>query len=194
MALGLCWREFRTRVASGKLRAQANVPLPHQHECMDQTMTAISMRINGESQAIDCPADMPLLWVLRDLLALTGTKFGCGIGACGLCTVHLDGTPVRACVLPVAACEGADITTIEGLSADGEHPLQRAWEELNVPQCGYCQPGQIMHAASLLRANSKPTVEEINSHMAGVLCRCGTYPRIRQAIALAAAKMSGEAQ
>ncbi|MBD8527070.1 (2Fe-2S)-binding protein [Pseudomarimonas arenosa] len=155
-------------------------------------MSTITFSLNGETRRLDCPPDMPLLWVLRDLLLLTGTKYGCGIGYCGLCTVHLDGEPVRSCVLPISACEGREVRTIEGLSADGEHPLQQAWQELNVPQCGYCQSGQIMHAAGLLHTHAKPTAQQIEQHM-NVLCRCGTYPRIRQAVALAAEKMSESA-
>jgi isoquinoline 1-oxidoreductase alpha subunit len=130
---------------------------------------------------------MPLLWVLRDLLGLRGSKFGCGAGLCGACTVHVDGAPVRSCVTPAASLEGAEITTIEGLSADGDHPLQQAWRELDVPQCGYCQAGQLMTAASLLDRNPAPTDGDINAAMDGNLCRCATYLRIRQAIHRAAA-------
>jgi isoquinoline 1-oxidoreductase alpha subunit len=129
---------------------------------------------------------MPVLWVIRDLLGLTGTKYGCGRGLCGACTVHLNGAAVRSCVLPLRAAEGMSVTTIEGLSADGTHPVQRAWLELQVPQCGYCQPGQMMTAAALLAANPSPTAAEINTAMRGNLCRCGTYPRIRKAVARAA--------
>jgi aerobic-type carbon monoxide dehydrogenase small subunit (CoxS/CutS family) len=129
---------------------------------------------------------MPLLWVLRDLIGLTGTKYGCGVGMCGVCTVHLDGDPARSCILKVADCGKREITTIEGLSESGDHPVQRAWMAVNVPQCGYCQPAQIMTAAALLAKNPNPARAEIDRHMSGVLCRCGTYPRIRQAIALAA--------
>jgi isoquinoline 1-oxidoreductase alpha subunit len=129
---------------------------------------------------------MPLLWYLRDELQLTGTKFGCGMGLCGSCTVHLNGEPVRSCVTPLSAAQGKKITTIEGLSADGTHPLQAAWEQHNVAQCGYCQPGQIMQAAALLQKNPKPTDAQIDNAMDGNICRCGTYPRIRAAIKAAA--------
>lgn len=129
---------------------------------------------------------MPLLWVLRDYLDLTGTKYGCGIGQCGACTVHLDGQPVRSCILPVGEAGGQSITTIEGLSEDGSHPLQRAWEEADVPQCGYCQAGQIMSAAALLNNNPTPSEEDINRAMTGNICRCGTYVRIKKAIRMAA--------
>ncbi len=125
---------------------------------------------------------MPLLWVIRDILELSGTKFGCGQGLCGSCTVHLNGTAIRSCVTPVAAAAGQALTTIEGLATDASHPLQKTWVELGVPQCGYCQPGQIMQAASLLQANAKPSAAEIEEAMAGNLCRCGTYTRIREAI------------
>jgi aerobic-type carbon monoxide dehydrogenase small subunit (CoxS/CutS family) len=128
---------------------------------------------------------MPLLWVLRDELGLTGTKYGCGIAACGACTVHLDGQPVRSCVMPVSAVEGKAITTIEGLSKDGSHPVQKAWVQLQVPQCGYCQSGMIMAAAALLKANRKPSDADIDAAMTN-LCRCGTYHRVRQAVHLAA--------
>jgi isoquinoline 1-oxidoreductase alpha subunit len=133
---------------------------------------------------------MPLLWYLRDELGLVGTKFGCGMALCGACTVHLDGQATRSCVLPLSSVVGKSITTIEGLSRDGNHPVQKAWRALNVPQCGYCQSGQIMQAASLLATNSKPTDDDIDSAMAGNICRCGTYPRIRAAIKTAAAEGS----
>ena len=142
--------------------------------------------VNGKSTTVDVPADMPLLWVLRDVLDLKGTKFGCGIAQCGACTVHLKGAPVRSCSIPVAAVADTPITTIEGLSPDGSHPLQRAWQELDVPQCGYCQAGQIMSAAALLARNPKPTDADIDGAMSGNLCRCCTYLRIRQAIHRAA--------
>ena len=142
--------------------------------------------VNGKTATVDTPADTPLLWVLRDLLDLKGTKFGCGIAQCGACTVHLDGEPVRSCVLPVKQVEGKKITTIEGLSADGSHPLQKAWCEIDVPQCGYCQAGQIMTAAALLKKNPRPTDADIDAAMAGNLCRCATYLRIRKAIHQAA--------
>ena len=147
---------------------------------------AIELTVNGKSRTVDVPADMPLLWVLRDVLDLKGAKFGCGIGQCGACTVHLGGQPVRSCQIPVSAAT-SPITTLEGLSPDGTHPLQIAWEELDVPQCGYCQAGQIMSAAALLAKHPKPTDAEIDSAMNGNLCRCGTYLRIRQAIHKAAA-------
>jgi isoquinoline 1-oxidoreductase alpha subunit len=144
-------------------------------------MARFTLVVNGEEHTVDAPADMPLLWVLRDLLGLTGTKYGCGIGRCGTCTVHIDGVAVRSCVTTILEVSGA-VTTIEGLAAAGDHPLQQAWLEENVPQCGYCQPGQIMAAAALLAANPRPSEAEISSAMSGVLCRCGTYQRIRAAI------------
>jgi isoquinoline 1-oxidoreductase subunit alpha len=147
-----------------------------------------TFKLNGKSTTVDAPADMPLLWVLRDSLDLKGTKFGCGIGFCGACTVHLNGVATKSCQLGVAGAQGATITTIEGLSADGTHPVQRAWEEIDVPQCGYCQAGQIMAAAALLAQKAKPTDADIDKAMEGNICRCATYPRIRQAI-LAAAQM-----
>ncbi|MCU0620389.1 MAG: (2Fe-2S)-binding protein [Gemmatimonadales bacterium] len=149
-------------------------------------MPQITLRINGQDRQVDVPDDMPLLWVLRDRLDLTGTKFGCGIGACGACTVHLDGVAVRSCQLPAVAAAGRSITTIEGLSPDGSHPVQQAWVSVQVPQCGYCQSGQIMSAAALLAANPRPSDADIDAAMSGNLCRCGTYQRIRRAIHLAA--------
>lgn len=146
----------------------------------------ITILVNGERHEIDADASMPILWAVRDLLGLTGSKFGCGMALCGACTVHLDGDPVRSCVTPISAAEGKEITTIEGLSPNGTHPLQVAWGEVNVPQCGYCQAGQIMSAAALLERNPTPSDEEIDSAMAGNICRCGTYQRIRAAIHLAA--------
>jgi isoquinoline 1-oxidoreductase subunit alpha len=146
----------------------------------------IRFKVNGQQRSVDVPADMPLLWTLRDVLDLKGTKFGCGAAQCGACTVHLNGTATRSCVLPVSAVQGAEITTIEGLSPDGTHALQRAWEELDVPQCGYCQAGQLMSAAALLEAKPKPTDADIDSAMNGNICRCATYLRIRQAIHRAA--------
>jgi isoquinoline 1-oxidoreductase alpha subunit len=143
--------------------------------------------VNGRTSTVDVPADMPLLWVLRDVLKLSGTKYGCGIGQCGACTVHLRGQAVRACLTPISAAANAPITTVEGLSADGSHPVQVAWEELDVPQCGYCQAGQLMSAAALLAKKPKPTDADIDSAMNGNLCRCGTYLRIRQAVHRAAA-------
>lgn len=142
--------------------------------------------VNGTAHQVDVEADMPLLWVLRDELKLTGTKFGCGGGFCGACTIHLDGQPMRACLTPVSFVEGKQVTTIEGLSENGDHPLQQAWIEHNVPQCGYCQSGQLMSAAALLARNASPSGQEIDQAMTGNLCRCGTYPRIRSAISAAA--------
>ena len=141
-----------------------------------------TLKINGVEHQIDADANMPLLWILRDLLAMTGTKFGCGKGFCGACTVHLNGQPVRSCLTTLAAAAGAEITTIEGLSTQGDHPLQQAWVAHNVPQCGYCQSGQLMSAAALLKNNPKPSDAEIKDAMSGNLCRCGTYPRIEAAI------------
>ena len=142
--------------------------------------------VNGQAVTVNADASMPLLWVLRDTLGLTGTKYGCGQGLCGACTVHLNGQAVRSCVTPVSAADGSEILTIEGLSPDGTHPLQQAWIEESVTQCGYCQPGQIMTAAALLAENPTPTDDDIDHAMAGNLCRCGTYPRIRRAIHRAA--------
>jgi len=156
----------------------------------------VTFRLNGKTTTVDVPTDTPLLWVLRDTLDLKGTKFGCGAAQCGACTVHLRGNPTRACVTPVSAVQGADVTTIEGLSPDASHPLQRAWEELDVPQCGYCQAGQLMSAAALLARKPNPTDADIDAAMNGNLCRCATYLRIRKAIhraaQLAAVKASGE--
>lgn len=146
----------------------------------------MKIKINGVEQTLDVEPEMPLLWALRDVLGLTGTKYGCGEALCGSCTVHIDGRAVRACVTPVRRAEGRALTTIEGLSSDGKHPLQQAWLELRVPQCGYCQTGQIMTAAALLAAKPKPTDTDIDQSMAGNICRCGTYPRIRAAIKKAA--------
>jgi isoquinoline 1-oxidoreductase alpha subunit len=142
----------------------------------------IELKVNGSATQVDADPEMPLLWVLRDLLGLTGTKFGCGEALCGACTVHLDGVPVRACVTPVRRAAGASVTTIEGLSPAGDHPLQKAWVELGVPQCGFCQTGQIMTAAALLAIKPQPTDDEIDRSLAGNLCRCGTYVRIRAAV------------
>jgi isoquinoline 1-oxidoreductase subunit alpha len=155
---------------------------------------AIQLTVNGRSQTVDVPADTPLLWVLRDVLNLPGTKYGCGIGQCGACTVHLGGQPVRSCMTPVSSAANAKITTIEGLSADGTHPLQIAWKEIDVPQCGYCQAGQIMTAAALLVKHPTPTDQDIDTAMNGNLCRCGTYVRVRQAIHSAAAMHKGSTQ
>ena len=146
----------------------------------------IELEINGRKHAFDVEPDMPLLWALRDHAGLTGTKYGCGMALCGACTVHVDGNPTRACVVPVSAVVGRRIRTIEGLSADRSHAVQKAWIELDVPQCGYCQSGQIMSAVALLEKNASPTDADIDAAMAGNLCRCGTYQRIRAAIHLAA--------
>jgi aerobic-type carbon monoxide dehydrogenase small subunit (CoxS/CutS family) len=149
-------------------------------------MPPIVLQVNGARRRLDVPPDTPLLWALRDALGLTGAKYGCGAGYCGACTVHLGGAAVRSCQVPVRAAVGKPITTIEGLSSDGSHPVQRAWVEEDVAQCGYCQPGQIMAAAALLAATPKPTDAEIDDAMSGNLCRCGTYQRIRAAIHRAA--------
>jgi isoquinoline 1-oxidoreductase alpha subunit len=149
-------------------------------------MAAFTLRVNGRSHQVDVDADTPLLWVLRDAVGLTGTKYGCGIGQCGACTVHLDGVAVRSCNRPVSEIEGGEVITIEGLSADGSHPLQRAWVELDVAQCGYCQAGQIMSAAGLLARAPNPTDSDIDRAMNGNICRCATYLRIRAAIHRAA--------
>jgi len=146
----------------------------------------ITFVVNGKEVNSEQPADTPLLWVIREELGLTGTKFGCGIAQCGACTVHLNGNPVRSCSTPVAAAAGKKVTTIEGLSTGGQHPLQKAWIAEQVPQCGYCQSGQIMQAAALLAKNQQPTREQIVNHMNGHICRCGTYPRIVRAIQRAA--------
>ena len=147
----------------------------------------ISLTVNKHSVTVDVDPSVPLLWVLREHLGLTGSKYGCGVAQCGACTVHLDGRPVRSCSTPVSRAVGKEVTTIEGLSSNGNHPVQRAWVEIEVPQCGYCQSGQIMSAAALLKQTPKPTDEEINRAMSGNICRCGTYPRIRRAIHRAAA-------
>ena len=150
-------------------------------------------KVNGKSATVDVPPDMPLLWVLRDVLDLKGTKFGCGIAQCGACTVHVAGEPTRSCITPVSAVQGTEVTTIEGLSPDGSHALQRAWEELDVPQCGYCQAGQLMSAAALLAKHPRPTDADIDAAIDGNLCRCATYLRIRQAIHRAATMSAQEA-
>jgi isoquinoline 1-oxidoreductase alpha subunit len=149
----------------------------------------ITVTVNEREIRYDGDPEMPLLWFLRDVQGLTGTKYGCGVALCGACTVHLDGTAVRSCQTPLADANGKRVTTIEGLSPDGNHPVQVAWRELNVSQCGYCQCGQIMQAASLLKDTRRPTDDDIDAAMTGNLCRCGTYPRIRAAIKLAAQKM-----
>ena len=147
---------------------------------------AYSLIVNGQTKSVDIPAEMPLLWVLRDTLHMKGTKFGCGIGQCGACTVQLDGTAVRSCQTPVSTVGAKKVTTIEGLSADGSHPLQKAWQELDVTQCGYCQAGQLLTAAALLTRIAKPSDSDIDTAMNGNVCRCGTYLRIKEAIHLAA--------
>jgi isoquinoline 1-oxidoreductase alpha subunit len=146
----------------------------------------ISFKVNGKPTSVDVPDDMPLLWVLRDVLDLKGTKFGCGVAQCGACTVQVNGTPIRSCQRRVSTVAGAEVATIEGLSTDGSHPLQRAWEELDVPQCGYCQAGQLMSASALLASKPNPTDADIDAAMNGNICRCATYLRIRQAIHRAA--------
>ena len=153
----------------------------------------ISLTVNGKQQQVDVQNDTPLLWVLRDTLGLTGTKFGCGIAQCGACTVHVDGKPVRSCSTPISQVAGKKVTTIEGLSANSSHPLQQAWIAEQVPQCGYCQSGQLMSAAALLASNRQPTDQAIDTAMSGNICRCGTYQRIRRAIHRAAKMMAGEA-
>jgi isoquinoline 1-oxidoreductase alpha subunit len=146
----------------------------------------VAIRLNGAERSIDADPQTPLLWAIRDIVGLTGTKFGCGIGACGACTVHVDGQAVRSCTMTLADAAGHEVVTIEGLSADGTHPVQRAWEANNVPQCGFCQPGQIMQAAALLKQTPHPTDQDIVAAMAGNICRCGTYLRIQAAIKAAA--------
>ncbi|MBG6188346.1 (2Fe-2S)-binding protein [Flavobacterium sp. CAN_S2] len=146
----------------------------------------ITLNVNNKTYQVDVSPDMPLLWVVRDTLGLTGTKFGCGVAQCGACVLHLDGEAVRSCVTKVSRAQGKKIITIEGLSANNDHPAQLAWEEIDVPQCGYCHSGQIMSAAVLLRENPKPTDKDIDDAMSGNICRCGTYPRVKKAIHLAA--------
>jgi aerobic-type carbon monoxide dehydrogenase small subunit (CoxS/CutS family) len=149
-------------------------------------MKKFNLKINNKEYQIEADENMPLLWAIRDSIGLKGTKYGCGIGSCGACTVHLDGVPVRSCQLPISVIENQAITTIEGLSENGEHPVQKAWLELDVAQCGYCQTGQIMTASALLKNNPNPSDEDIDSFMSGNICRCGTYTRIKKAIKLAA--------
>jgi len=153
--------------------------------CMGNLMTT-ELKLNGKTLSLDADPDMPLLWAIRDLVGMTGTKFGCGRALCGACTVHVDGQPVRSCAFPISAAAGKSVTTIEGISADGSHPVQVAWRELNVPQCGYCQSGQIMSAIALLEKNPNPSDDDIDNAMSGNICRCGTYTRIRAAIHKAA--------
>jgi len=155
---------------------------------------AIQFIVNGKPQSVDVPGNMPLLWVLRDTLGMTGTKFGCGMALCGACTVHIEGEATRSCITPISSVAGKKITTIEGLSPDRSHPVQRAWIEVDVPQCGYCQSGQIMSAASLLAKNAKPNDAEIDEAMKGNICRCGTYQRIREAVHRAAVLHKASAQ
>lgn len=152
-------------------------------------MPVYNLNVNGKQHRVDVAEDTPLLWVLRDNLNLVGTKFGCGIAECGACTVHLDGEPVKACVYPVSSINNAKVVTIEGLSEKGDHPVQLAWDELDVPQCGYCQAGQIMRAAALLKTNSKPSDQQIAEAMHDNICRCGAYHRIREAVKSASAKI-----
>jgi isoquinoline 1-oxidoreductase alpha subunit len=149
-------------------------------------MSTVTLNINGQSHTLEVASDLPLLWALRDKLNLVGTKYSCGIGVCGTCTVLVNGVPMRSCTMPAIAMAGAEITTIEGLDPDGNHPVQKAWHEEDVPQCGYCQGGQILTASALLARNPQPSDEDIDAAMSGVLCRCGTYPRIRKAIKRAA--------
>lgn len=151
-------------------------------------MPSYYITVNGTSHTVDVSADTPLLWVLRDHLNLVGTKYGCGIALCGTCTVHLNGNPVRSCMMTIESVQGADVTTIEGLSKDGSHPVQQAWKEVDVPQCGYCQSGQIMTAAALLERNPDPSKDDIREAMNGNLCRCASYQRIYEAVELAARK------
>jgi len=153
-------------------------------------MPTFQLKVNGESKTVDAAADTPVLWVLRDHLDLVGTKYGCGIGQCGACTIHVDGTPLRSCSTTLAQVNEKAITTIEGLSEDGSHPVQEAWKAIDVPQCGYCQAGQIMTASAFLENNPNPTEDEIKSAMHGNICRCASYTRIRKAVAVAAKKMS----
>ena len=152
-------------------------------------MPIFTLQINGKEYKADVAPDTPILWVLRDHLGLVGTKFGCGIAQCGACTIHFDGNAVRSCMLPVSAAKSAKITTIEGLSENGDHPMQKAWDELDVPQCGYCQAGQIMTAAALLKKTPKPTMQQIDDTMHGNICRCGAYHRIREAVKVASTKI-----
>ncbi len=146
----------------------------------------IKLKVNGVARQFDGDTEMPLLWYLRDMLQMTGTKYGCGMGLCGSCTVHLNGSATRSCLTPMSSVEGKNVVTIEGLSKAADHPVQQAWEKNNVPQCGYCQSGQIMAAAALLKEKPKPTDADIDRAMTGIICRCGTYQRIRQAIIMAA--------
>ncbi len=148
-------------------------------------MSAFLIEVNGQKYSVDVDEDTPLLWVLRDHLSLLGTKYGCGIAQCGACTIHLDGNATRSCILPISQVQDKKVTTIEGLSKNGDHPVQKAWKEMDVPQCGYCQAGQIMTASAFLKQNSKPSDEEIEDAMHGNICRCGTYSRIKKAVKIA---------
>ena len=156
-------------------------------------MATITLKVNNKSYTVEADPKMPLLWAIRDLVGLTGTKYGCGIAQCGACTVHLAGVPIRSCSVPVSAVANKEITTIEGISSDNSHPVQQAWIQEQVPQCGYCQSGQIMAATALLKKTAKPTDKDIDTAMQGHICRCGTYPRIRKAIKTASALMSQKA-
>jgi isoquinoline 1-oxidoreductase subunit alpha len=156
-------------------------------------MATITLKVNNKSYTVEADPKMPLLWAIRDLVGLTGTKYGCGIAQCGACTVHLAGTPIRSCSVPVSAVGNKDITTIEGISSDNSHPVQQAWIQEQVPQCGYCQSGQIMAATALLKKTANPTDKDIDTAMQGHICRCGTYPRIRKAIKTASVLMSQKA-
>jgi isoquinoline 1-oxidoreductase subunit alpha len=186
-------RRMRSWPYSRRAARQAILPSAtlRQQPVRDRGDSMIKLILNGRDAALDVEDDMPLLWVLRDTLGLTGTKFGCGMALCGVCTVHLEGAAIRSCVTPVRAAAGKKVTTIEGLSPDSSHPVQRAWIELDVPQCGYCQSGQIMSAAALLAKTPQPSDEQIDAAMAGNICRCGTYQRIRAAIHRAAALRAG---
>jgi len=156
-------------------------------------MASYTLKINSKTYTVEADPKMPLLWAIRDLAGLTGTKYGCGIAQCGACTVHMGGVPVRSCSIPVSTAAGKDLTTIEGLSTDNTHPVQQAWIQEQVPQCGYCQSGQIMAATALLKKNANPTDKDIDAAMQGHICRCGTYPRIRKAIKTAAQIMTQKA-
>ncbi|WP_103068621.1 (2Fe-2S)-binding protein [Aquimarina sediminis] len=153
-------------------------------------MPVYNLKINGQSHSVEADKDTPLLWVLRDHLDMVGTKYGCGVGQCGACTIHIDGTATRSCLLPVSTAQDMEITTIEGLSEDTIHPVQEAWKEIDVPQCGYCQAGQMMSAAAFLKENANPNKSEIRDAMSGNICRCASYNRIEKAVELAASKMS----
>jgi isoquinoline 1-oxidoreductase alpha subunit len=179
-------------VEPGDLRImQAPSPVASGADDSSQEALMISLTVNGKPRQVDVPAEMPLLWVIRESLHLTGTKYGCGIAVCGACTVHVDGTAIRSCVTPASAVAGRQVTTIEGLSERGDHPVQRAWTEIDVPQCGYCQSGQIMSAAALLARKPSPTDADIDDGLSGNICRCGTYQRIRAAVHRAAALKKG---